>query len=248
MLKKERQAFIIHQVNLHNKILSSDLSHEINVSEDTIRRDLNELAGMKKIIKVHGGALSKSFHNSFKHKNIYSLENKKVIAQKAVSLIKDGMFVLTTGGTTIIELARAIPENLHATFFTGSLPAAFEYMHHPNIEVIIIGDRLSKNSQITVGGAAISKIREIKADLFFLGVNAIDIESGITDSDWDVVQLKQVMVESSSKTVALTISEKVNTVKRLKICSVRDIDILITELTPDHELLKSYAATGIEII
>ena len=105
MLKKERQAFIIHQVNLHNKILSSDLSQEINVSEDTIRRDLNELANMKKIIKVHGGALSKSFHNSFQHKNIYSLEHKKIIAQKAVPIIKDGMFVLTTGGTTIIELA-----------------------------------------------------------------------------------------------------------------------------------------------
>ncbi|MGH2647555.1 MAG: DeoR family transcriptional regulator, partial [Ginsengibacter sp.] len=107
MLKKERQAFIIHKVNLHNKILSSDLSHEIHVSEDTIRRDLNELSEMKKIIKVHGGALSKSFHNSFQYKNIYSLEQKKIIAQKAVSLIKDGMFVLTTGGTTIIELARA---------------------------------------------------------------------------------------------------------------------------------------------
>ena len=87
MLKKERQALIMHKVNLHNKILSSDLSQEINVSEDTIRRDLNELAHLKKIIKVHGGALSKSFHNSFRHTNIYSFENKKIIAQKAVSLI-----------------------------------------------------------------------------------------------------------------------------------------------------------------
>jgi DeoR/GlpR family transcriptional regulator of sugar metabolism len=248
MLKRERQAFIIHQVNLHNKILSSDLSQEINVSEDTIRRDLNELANMKKIIKVHGGALSKSFHNSFQHKNIYSVEHKKAIAQKAVSIIKDGMFVLTTGGTTIIELARALPEDLHATFFTGSLPAAFEYMHHPNIEVIIIGDRLSKNSQITIGGGAISKIREIKADLSFLGVNAIDIEYGITDSDWDIVQLKQAMIESSSKVVVLTISEKVNTTKRLKVCNVKDIDVLITELKPDDPMLELYAKSGIEII
>ena len=248
MLKRERQAFIIHQVNLHNKILSSDLSQEINVSEDTIRRDLNELANMKKIIKVHGGALSKSFHNSFQHKNIYSIEHKKVIAQKAVSIIKDGMFVLTTGGTTIIELARALPEDLHATFFTGSLPAAFEYMHHPNIEVIIIGDRLSKSSQITVGGGAISKIREIKADLSFLGVNAIDIEYGITDSDWDIVQVKQAMIESSSKVVVLTISEKVNTTKRLKVCNVKDIDVLITELKPDDPMLELYAKSGIEII
>ncbi len=248
MLKKERQAFIIHKVNLHNKILSSDLSQEINVSEDTIRRDLNELANLRKIIKVHGGALSKSFHNSFQHKNIYSLENKKIIAQKAASLIKDGMFVLTTGGTTIIEMARALPEELHATFFTGSLPAAFEYMHHPNIEVIIIGDRLSKNSQITVGGAAISKIKEIKADLAFLGINAIDIENGITDSDWDIVQLKQAMIESSSKVVALTISEKVNTTMRLKVCNVKDINVLITELKPENTMLASYASSGIEII
>lgn len=248
MLKKERQAYITHQVNLHNKILSSDLSQEMNVSEDTIRRDLNELAHMKKIIKVHGGALSKSFHNSFQHKNIYSVEHKMIIAQKAVSIIKDGMFVLTTGGTTIIEMARALPENLHATFFTGSLPAAFEYMHHPNIEVIIIGDRLSKGSQITVGGGAISKIREIKADLSFLGVNAIDIEYGITDSDWDIVQVKQAMIESSSKVAVLTISEKVNTIRRLKVCNVKDIDMLVTELKPDDPLLELYAKSGIEII
>jgi len=248
MLKKERQAFIIHQVNLHNKILCSDLSQEINVSEDTIRRDLNELADMKKIIKVHGGALSKSFYNSFQHKDIYLLEHKKIIAQKAVSIIKDGMFVLTTGGTTIIELARALPEGLHATFFTGSLPAAFEYMHHPNIEVIVIGDRLSKSSQITVGGGAISKIREIKADVSFLGVNAIDIEYGITDSEWDIVQLKQAMIESSAKVVVLTISEKVNTARRLKVCNVKDIDVLITELKPDDPMLRPYAGAGIEIM
>ena len=248
MLKKERQAFIIHQVNLHNKILCSDLSQEINVSEDTIRRDLNELADMKKIIKVHGGALSKSFYNSFQHKDIYLLEHKKIIAQKAVSIIKDGMFVLTTGGTTIIELARALPEGLHATFFTGSLPAAFEYMHHPNIEVIIIGDRLSKSSQITVGGGAISKIREIKADVSFLGVNAIDIEYGITDSEWDIVQLKQAMIESSAKVVVLTISEKVNTARRLKVCNIKDIDVLITELRPDDPMLRPYAGAGIEIM
>jgi len=65
MLKTERQAYILRQIDLHNRILSSDLSNEINVSEDTIRRDLNELADMDKIIKVHGGALSKSFHSSF---------------------------------------------------------------------------------------------------------------------------------------------------------------------------------------
>src|ERR1700749_266896 len=98
MLKKERQAFILRQVNLHNKVLSVDLSQEMHVSEDTIRRDLNEMALEEKLIKVHGGALSKSFHLSLKSNHVYALDNKKAIAVKAAQLIHDGMFVLTTGG------------------------------------------------------------------------------------------------------------------------------------------------------
>ena len=64
MLKKERQAHILHRVNVHNRVLSIDLCNEMQVSEDTIRRDLNELADQGRIIKVHGGALSNSFHSS----------------------------------------------------------------------------------------------------------------------------------------------------------------------------------------
>jgi DeoR/GlpR family transcriptional regulator of sugar metabolism len=107
MLKRERQSFILRQVNLHNKVLSSDLSQEMKVSEDTIRRDLNELSDEGKVIKVHGGALSKSFHLSLKSPNVYSLDEKKTIAQKASQLIKDGMFVLTTGGTTIHRISES---------------------------------------------------------------------------------------------------------------------------------------------
>src|SRR5438309_8829036 len=152
MLKRERQAFILHQVNLHNKVLCTDLSRMINVSDDTIRRDLQELADGGKIIKVHGGALSPSFNLGHRAaEDIYSYTQKKIIAQKAVSLIEDGMFVLTSGGTTIIEMARALPASLHATFISGSIPAVVEYMHHPNIEVIVIGDKVSKNSKIHAG-------------------------------------------------------------------------------------------------
>ena len=93
MLKKERQAFILRQVNLHNKVLSVDLSQEMKVSEDTIRRDLNEMSQMNKLIKVHGGALSKSFHLSIPSNNVYALSGKKSIASKASRLVKDGMFV-----------------------------------------------------------------------------------------------------------------------------------------------------------
>ena len=248
MLKTERQAFILHNVNLHNRVLSSDLSITINVSEDTIRRDLQELAEHSKLIKVHGGALSKSFHSSFNSSKVYAIESKKRIAQKAASLISDGMFVLTSGGTTIIEMAKALPENLHATFITGSLPAALEYMHHPAIEVILIGDKLSKSSQITVGGEAISQIKQIKADICFLGTIALEVVHGLTDNDREVVQVKKAMIESSAKVVSLAISEKINTTQRIKVCETTAIDLLITELDVDDALLWPYKKLGIEIL
>ncbi len=247
MLKTERQAYILRKIDLHNRVLSTDLSSEINVSQDTIRRDLNELAEMDKIIKVHGGALSKSFHSSFLRSDVYKADGKRVIAEKAVSLIKNDMFILTTGGTTVIEMARILPPELNATFFTGSIPAAYEYAQHPNIQVIFIGDKISKGSQIAVGGEAISKINSIKADLCFLGINAID-ETGVSDSDWEVVQVKKAMIEASQKTVVLSIAEKINTHQRFTVCGLHAIDTLVTDIDPLNPLFDAYAITGLTIL
>lgn len=248
MLKKERQSFILRQVNLHNKVLSVDLSQQMDVSEDTIRRDLNEMAEQGKLIKVHGGALSRSFHLSIASDNVYALNSKKHIAMKACRLIKDGMFVLTTGGTTIIELAKALPPELSATFITVSLPAAYEYIHHPNIEVIFLGDRISRSSQISIGGSVVSRIKGIKADLCFLGTNAIDLQHGITDNDWEVVEVKKAMIESSDQVVSLAITEKLNTAQRIKVCDITRISTLVTELDPGDPLLQPYQETGIGIL
>lgn len=249
MLKRERQAYILHQVNLHNKVLSADLSQHINVSDDTIRRDLQELAEAGKLIKVHGGALSPSFHyGHHTSKEVYSYSQKKAIAEKAASLIKDGMFVLTGGGTTIIELARVLPPQLQATFISGSIPAIFEYMNHPNIEVIAIGDKISKNSKITVGLEAISKIRQLKADLCILGINAINMDNGVSDNDWEVVQIKKAMIESAQKLVCLTIAEKINSQQPIQVCEIKNIDTLITELPPDDPILEPYIKAGIRVL
>ncbi|MEX0636703.1 MAG: DeoR/GlpR family DNA-binding transcription regulator [Ferruginibacter sp.] len=249
MLKKERQAYILHQVNLHNKVLSNSLSSEMEVSEDTIRRDLQELSVIGKLIKVHGGALSHSFNKiSYPSNDIYAQSDKKIIANKAVSLIKDGMFVLTGGGTTIIEMARALPPSLHATFISGSIPAVVEYMNHPTIDVIVLGDKVSKVSKMTIGADALSKIKNFKADFCILGINALNMEHGITDNDWDVVQLKQQMILSSQKVVCLTISEKINTLQPIHVCAANKIDILITELDHNNPLLQPYVEAGITVL
>lgn len=249
MLKKERQSYILQQINLHNKVLSSTLSMDIQVSEDTIRRDLIELSEEGKLIKVHGGALSRSFSQvHIPSDGVYSQHQKKRIAQKAIGLIDNGMFVLTSGGTTIVEMAKMLPASLKATFISGSIAAILEYMDHPNIEVILIGDKISKSAKITVGSEAIAKIKQIKADICFLGTNAIDLQHGITDNDWEVVQLKKAMIESSKKVVCLSIAEKINSAQPIQICQLNKIDILITELDPDDESLKPYVEAGIQVL
>jgi DeoR/GlpR family transcriptional regulator of sugar metabolism len=248
MLKKERQAFIIQQINIHNKVLSSDLSTQLNVSEDTVRRDLQELDEEGKLTKVHGGALSKSFHFTIQNNNIYLHTEKKVIAHKAVELIKDGMFIVLSGGTTIRELVKALPPELNATFITASVPTALELLEHPNSEIIFLGNKLLKSAQMSVGAEVVVRLGQIKADYCFLGTNSIDVEEGITDLEWEIIEVKKAMIKCAQKTVSLAISEKLNSIQRLQVCRTEDIDILITELPVDAEILQPYKAKGVEIL
>lgn len=249
MLKKERQAYILHQLNLHNKVLSVDLCNEIAVSEDTIRRDLQELSEAGRLIKVHGGALSMAFNEmQFKAVHVYSQSHKKIIVSKALQLIKSGMFILTSGGTTILELIRALPPQLNLTIMTGSIPVINACIAHPNINVVVIGDRLSKDSKITVGAGAIEKISGVNADLCFLGTNAIDVEHGVTDNDWEVVQVKKAMVNAASKVICMTISEKLQTYQPIGVCGIEKIDYLVTELEPGEKILAPFVQAGVMVM
>ncbi|MCO4294277.1 DeoR/GlpR family DNA-binding transcription regulator [Solitalea sp. MAHUQ-68] len=240
MLKEERQNFIIKQINLHNKVLSADLSRLLNVSEDTIRRDLNELSELGQIIKVHGGALSKSFHFPFADGETYAKDAKKIIAKKAVGLIEDGMVVLAGGGTTMIEIARAIPKHLKCTFFTISPLVALELVENTNSDVILIGGQLSPSAHISIGSQVINQLSEINVDLCFLGTNGLSVENGITDSDWEAVQVKKAMLKASRKTAIVTIGEKLETTQNLKVCGLNAIHYLITDLVTNSQSLLGY--------
>jgi DeoR/GlpR family transcriptional regulator of sugar metabolism len=247
MLKKERQEFILHQLNLHNKILCADLSNKMGVSDDTIRRDLQELAQEDKLIKVHGGALSKSFHTAFDRKMVYNLEDKHIIAQKTAALVQNGMYILTSGGTSILEFAQSLDANINATFFTCSLNAAIEFAHHPSIEVVMIGDKVSKDSMLTTGASAVQTIESIQADLCILGINSLDTQFGLSENDWEVVQIKKAMIKASKKTICIGISEKLNSQQKIKVANLDEIDILITELDPNHPTLLPFKHKGLTI-
>ncbi len=242
MLKEERLNYIVSQINIHNKVLSADLSAQLSVSEDTVRRDLSELAESGQIIKVHGGAISKSFHYPFLEKEIYKKDAKKEIARKAIQLIEDGMIILVGGGTTMIELARLIPDQLHCTFFTISPLVALELAENPNLDVHLVAGRLSSNSQILVGSQVIHQLSEIQVDLCFLGTNSVSVKNGITDSDWEVVQVKKTMIKSATETAILSIAEKLDSFQKMKVCGLADIKYMITDLDSNHMSLKKYSS------
>ncbi len=248
LLKNERKSIILKQVNIHTRVTFSDLSSITNVSEDTIRRDLNELATEGKIIKVRGGAMISTYHPTAKRQEVYELNNKQLIAQKTLSLLHDGMLILIGGGTTIREVIKLIPDSLKATFITVNPFTAMELIEKPHLETILIGGKISKYSQMVVGGEVIQNLADIKADLCIMGTNAIDINEGITDSDWETVQVKKAMVKSAKKTAILTISEKLNSSMRLKIADMRDISYLITELNPKSPILEPYAMAKQEVV
>ncbi|MCF8715316.1 DeoR/GlpR transcriptional regulator [Joostella atrarenae] len=240
MLKAERKQIILNEVRIHNRILLNDISEVLKVSVDTIRRDVTELHKENKLKKVHGGAISLGFDNyNFKRDDIYSLEKKSKIAAKAINLIKKGQVVLLSGGTTNMELARLLPPDLHITCFTPSLPVANLLLTKQNIELIFIGGKVSKSSQISIGGEALNLLSNIKADICFLGTNSIDVNFGLTEFDWDIVQLKKAMIRASKKVVCPVISEKLNTIQRYKICDMEEVDILITELPSNSNKLKA---------
>lgn len=249
MLKEARHKIIMREINIHNSVLSSDLSALLNVSEDTIRRDLKELVDDGKVLKVHGGAVSKSLAIPLiKDNEVYAKHAKQQIAAKTLQLFKNEMIVLTEGGTTILELAKVIPRNLHATFFTISPHVAITLSQHPNINVITIGGKLSKNSNLHLGSSVINQLYEVKVDLCLLGANAFSLQDGLTDMDWEVVQIKKALIRSSKKVAVLTISEKINTTQRIKICDISQINYLITELPHDSQFLSPFWDTDLKLM
>ena len=251
MNKKQRHQIILNEVHIHNRILLTDLAGILKVSIDTARRDVKELDDLQKLKKVHGGAVSNGFNiYSGRQREVYELGNKSIIAQKGISLLNRGDVVLISGGSTNLEFAKLIPQNLDLTFFTPSLPMAIELLNNvsENDEVIFIGGKLSKKSQLATGGSSINLLSEIKADICFLGTGWLDVNDGITAIDWDIAQMKKAMIKSSKKLVSLTISEKLNTSNRFKICNIDAINALVTELDPESDLLNRYRDKNIILL
>lgn len=247
LVKEERKEMLLKQINLHTRVYLGDLANTLNVSEDTIRRDINELADEGKLIKIRGGAMSKAYHHTSAVQETYGHQDKRTIAEKCLPLLQNGMLILIGGGTTIRELIKLIPADLRATFVTVNPLTAVELMDKPNLEIIMVGGQISRYSQMSVGGEVYQRLSEFRADLCIIGTNAIDARSGLTDSDWETVQAKKAMIQASAKVAVLAIAEKLNSVMRMKIADLYQIDYLITELPAESPQLAPYRAGNVQL-
>ena len=245
--KKDRKSLILKQVNIHTRLMYHDLVTLIDVSEETIRRDVNELAEEGQLIRIKGGAMSAAYHYGHEAKT-YAQSNKLVIAEKTLTLLRDDIIVLIGGGTTVREFIKKIPLTLRATFITVNVLTAVELLDKPMIKTIMIGGQVSTYSQMTVSGEVFEYLAGIRADLCLMGTNALDGSAGLTESDWETIQVKKAMIKAAEKVAIIAISEKLNSSMQMKIADIDEIDYLITELPPDSPELQSCRSKNLTIL
>ncbi|MBE7380699.1 MAG: DeoR/GlpR transcriptional regulator [Leptolyngbya sp. SIO1E4] len=249
MLTEERRQHILGLLRRDGKVLSSKLSADLKVSEDTIRRDLREMADAGLLHRVHGGALPKSpTAYSYKTRQNQAPLAKQEIAKAAARLIRPGQVVILDSGTTAFLLAQNLPPDLKATLVTNSPPIATVLMQHPQIEVIVLGGHLNKDLQVVVGIETVKALQQFRADLCFLGVAGLHPETGITVYDYEEAHVKRMMMSCAAEVIALASSEKLGTVAPYVVNPVNALTHLVTEPATAAQLLAPYEEMGLGIV
>jgi DeoR/GlpR family transcriptional regulator of sugar metabolism len=249
MLKEERQQLILEILHTQGKVVATDLSALLQVSEDTIRRDLRELANTGRLTRVHGGGLPRSpAAVSYAERVQQSPVAKAAIADVAANLIHDGQVVILDGGTTTLKVARALPPGLRATIVTSSLPVAMELAEHDGIEVVMIGGQVFKFSLVTIGAQAVESYMQVRADLCMLGICSLHPEAGITTPDYEENLVKRAMVAGAAQVVALASHEKLGTACPFVVGPINILNSLLIDRGLPAEMLQPYRDAGVEVI
>lgn len=247
LLKEERQQKILDLVEERGKVLACDLSDLLVVSEDTIRRDLNELAALERLVRVHGGALRRSPASvSWSARRWQSAAAKSAIGEVAATLVRDGQVILMGGGTTVLRAAESFPLSLRATVITNSPPVAVALAQHPGVEVVMIGGTMLKDSLVNLGAEAIESIRNVRADLCMIGLCAVHPETGIRVEHLEEAHIVRALMDSSAETAGLVAAEKLNTGATYRVAPVSEMTYLVTDASP--EVSREYAALGLTVM
>jgi DeoR/GlpR family transcriptional regulator of sugar metabolism len=230
VLTEGRKRAILDRLERDGQVSSAVLARDIGVSEDTIRRDLRDLAEQGRLQRVHGGALPASpAVADFAGRMELNPDAKAVIGRAAAAMVRPGQVVLIDGGTTAAQVARHLPRDLAATVVTHSPSTALELVDHPRVEVLLLGGRLFKHSVVAVGAETAESLRQINADLCFLGVTGVHSEAGLTTANAEEAAIKRLLIERAAETWVLASSEKLGAASPFVIASLAEVAGLIVE-------------------
>ncbi|WP_457808465.1 DeoR/GlpR family DNA-binding transcription regulator [Kushneria sp. EE4] len=249
MLTHQRKNEILARLKREGQVIAKTLSEGFGVSEDTIRRDLRELAAEGLLQRVHGGALPASpAVADFAQRQSIESDTKRAVAAAAVKMVSPGQVVILDGGTTAVEMARQLPRDLTATVVTHSPSIAVELVNHPGIEVIIIGGRLFKHSIVTVGTAAMEALSHIRADVYFMGVTGVHATAGLSTGDLEEAYMKRALSAHAAETVVMASSDKLNAASPYMIGALDLASIIIVEKSTQASLIEPLAAAGVTMV
>lgn len=230
MLKEERHEHILNRISKDNRIYVTTLSEELNVSDDTLRRDLTELDSKGLLTKVHGGAIVKSgISIEFTDRLNTATAIKQQMAAKIIPMFKEKDVILIDGGTSNLEVARQIPKNMELTIYTNSFPIVNELFNHSKLNLMFLGGNVFPSSQVTLGISVYQTLQSINPDWVILGISDIHPEKGLTCPNREEAMIKRCMIERGIKRIVIADNYKLDKVRTYHVASLTDIDYIVTE-------------------
>ena len=247
MLAAQRRDLLLDRLDRDGRLVAKDLAAELGVSEDSIRRDLRDLAAAGLCQRVYGGALPVSpAVADYASRTSIAVDGKDRVAAAAAALVRPGSTAILDGGTTTLAVAKALPEDLEATVVTHSPTVAVALLDHRDIEVFLLGGRLFRHSAVTCGAAAAEAAQSISADVFLLGVTGVHPEAGLTTGDADEAAMKRTLARRAADTYVLASAEKLGAASRFTVLPFGDVAGIVTDA--DDQNVQELAERGVPIL
>ncbi|PBB35767.1 DeoR/GlpR family DNA-binding transcription regulator [Mesorhizobium sp. WSM3868] len=249
MLTEERYQFIRDRLAAEGKVLAGELASRFGVSEDTVRRDLRELAKAGQLRRVYGGAVAPApfAAATISERARHAPEEKLRLAKAAVGMLRSGQALFIDGGTTNEAIARAIPRDIELTVATNSLGVASALADLPLVELIVLGGRYVRDLGTCVGGDTLAAVAQLGADMFFLGSCGLDASRGVTAFDSAEAEVKRAMARNSAGIVIAVTNDKLATAAPYRVAAPEAISHLVVDKTAPPAILADFERLGAEI-
>jgi DeoR/GlpR family transcriptional regulator of sugar metabolism len=248
MLTTQRKKLILTRLTADGQIVAKDLALELGTSEDTIRRDLRELAREGKLQRVHGGALPASAAlGDLRAREQVSPKDKIELGRVGASMIRSNQVVILDGGTTALQVARQLAPDLRATIVTHSPTVAVEAAKHPYVDIIVLGGRLFRHSMVNVGATVIDAASRLRADIYFMGVTGVHPEAGLSTGDAEEAAVKRALHERAAETIVLASAEKLMAASPFLVTSLTEISLLVVPLKTSNGIVRALRAGGTQV-